>query len=315
MKKIVTIGGGTGHFTLLIGLKYIEELAITAITSMMDSGKSSGLLRVEWGVLPPSDLFRCLLALSPLSDDPRIRKLLLHRFERGDLQGHSIGNIITAGSSKLSNIIDTVLDISEWLELAPNHRVLPVTTDDVHLVARSKAGIWYRSEDAIGTRGESSPFEEILLVPEAKAHPAVLEAIRDADLIALDPGDLVTSIIANLLVQGVPEAIQKSKAKLLYVMNIMTRFAETSGFKASDHVQMIEKYLGRKVDFVVCNSLDPEPDVLAKYAEEQAYPVELDIRGEYDGRLVIASPLLAKGEIARHDSKRLASKIAFLLGK
>jgi uncharacterized cofD-like protein len=310
-KKIVTIGGGTGQFTLLSGLRDFEGLEITAVASMADSGGSSGKLRDEWGVLPPSDIYRCMLALSPYASNPDIRKLLLHRFDGEDLKrldGHTIGNMILTVLTQWSgDFMTAVHAVSRWLEV--KGRVLPVTMVDAHLMATSEAAR-YRSEAAIGRREETTPFKDIVLVPDAEAYPPVLEAIREADLAVIGPGDVVTSLVVHSLVEGVAKEIQTTKARLVYVVNVMTRFAETDGFKASDHVRMIEKYFGRKVDFIICNNAKSDQKVLSEYAGEKAFPVELDIERDWEGRKVIAANLLGSGSMARHDPKRLATLVA-----
>jgi len=314
MKKIVTIGGGTGQYTLLSGLKHIKDIKITAIASMVDSGGSSGRLRAEFGVLPPSDIYRCVLALSPYSDKEDIRELLLFRFpaELKKLGGHTVGNMLLTGSSEFGgDFLEAVKALSLWLKI--QGQVLPVTLEKVHLVAISKKGVIYPTEEAIGARDESSPLEKVFLVPQAKAYDLAREEILRADLIVIGPGDLFTSLIVNFLVEGIAKAVQNSKAKLVYLLNNMTRFAETDGFKASDHVKTLERYVGRKMDFVLCNTSLPAKIVLKKYEEEKAFPVQIDIENEWEGRKVIKANLLASGsKMARHDPAKLAPLVASL---
>lgn len=312
-KRIVTIGGGTGQFTLLKGLKKINGINITAIASMVDSGGSTGRLRMEgFIVLPPSDIFRCILALSPYSENKETLSLLLHRIGvEGKLNGHTVPNMLMSSFAGYSDFSEAVMVVSDWLRIAPNE-AFPVTLSNANLAGITESGRIISGEATIGTCEHPEPFKNLFLVPEAEAFPSVLERISQADLIVMGPGDLITSLIPNLLVKGIPEAIASSRARKVCVMNIMTRYAETHGFKASDHVLYLENYMQTKFDFIVCNSALPAGDILLKYEEEKAYPVELDIDGDWEGRQVIKATILGGGEMARHDPERLALAIGGL---
>lgn len=312
-KKIVTIGGGTGQFTLLKGLKKIRDIIITAVASMVDSGGSTGRLRKEGViVLPPSDIFRCILALSPYSENKETLSLLLHRIGvEGKLKGHTVPNMLMSSFAGYSDFSEAVMVVSDWLRIAPNE-AFPVTLSNANLAGITESGRIISGEATVGTRDDPEPFKSLFLVPEAEAFPSVLERISQADLIVMGPGDLITSLIPNLLVKGIPEAIALSRAKKIYVLNIMTRYAETHGFKASDHVLYLEDYMHAKFNFIICNSVLPAREILSEYEKERAYPVELDIDGSWDGRQVIKAMILGGGEMARHDPERLAMIIGSL---
>ena len=245
--RIVVVGGGTGTFTVLSGLKKYP-CDLTAIVSMADSGGSTGRLRDEFGILPPGDVRRALIALSSEPEQLTLRRLFDYRFEKGNgLSGHSFGNLFLAA---LTDIMGSeVLAIEEAGKLlGVSGIVLPATLVNTDLVARLEDGTVIRGETNIDLRviRPEVGILDVFLDPGAAAYPAALQAIYDADMIVLGPGDLYTSVIANFLVGGISEAIGNSKAKVVYVCNIMNKFAETNGFTVSDYVSKIEKYLGRE---------------------------------------------------------------------
>lgn len=274
MKSIVTIGGGTGQFTLLSGLKKYP-VKLSAIVSMADDGGSTGKLRDELGVLPPGDVRQCLVALS--ESDLVMRDLFNYRFEKGGLVGHSFGNIFLSTLEKITGSFDEAVSLVGKV-LAINGEVIPVTTSDVRLV--------YGSGDAAAV-GEYAVQDVVIedpdrlrLEPDAKANPKALEAIVKADCIVIGPGNLYCSIIPNLLVRGVPEAIASSRAKVVYNCNLMTKKEHTDGFSVSDFVREIERYVGRgRIDFVTFNNVMPEPELQERYADE-GQPVRVDVDQE-----------------------------------
>lgn len=319
MKKkfIVSFGGGTGQPVLLRGLRKICDrrcdIEIIAVASTIDSGGSTRRLRDERGMLPPSDIWRCILALSDYDDEERIRKLLLHRIKGicPELNGHTIGNHLLTSLTKHSNYIQAVKAVSRWLKIKGT--VLPITLSDVHLIGITKSGKVYSDEASIGTRNDCEPFAKIFLSPAAKPFPKVLEVIKKADAIIFGPGDLLTSQLPHLLVDEIAMTIANSLAIKICVINITTRYAETHKFTASDHVLFLEKYLGCKVDHVICNSGSISRRVVDEYKKEKSYPVKVDITQEWGGRKVISANLLKEGGFARHDSNKLATLIATIL--
>ncbi len=311
MGGIVVIGGGTGSFTVLKGLKrYTNNL--TAIVSMFDSGGSTGVLRDELGHLPPGDVRRCILALAPEDAHTDVlRDLMSFRFENGKgLNGHSLGNLLLTALKEITK--DEVLAIEKLSKLLGlKGRVLPVTIDNSQLCAVMEDGTIVKGETNIDIPKHDPNLRIKKLFVEPTAHALIdsIDAIKNADKIIIGPGDLYTSIIPNLLVKGISEAIRESKAKKIYVCNVMTKYGETNNYKASDFLKEIENYLGEKtVDVMICNTELGEEALLKKYTEEKAYPVEIDVENLSHVQLM-ADDFLNKAEIIRHDSMKLAKTI------
>lgn len=309
-KKIVTIGGGSGQFVLLSGLRDSDLMDITAVVSMVDSGGSTGRLRDELGVLPPGDIMKCILALSPHQDIAR--DLLLYRFQSTNnrLHGHSVGNMLLTMLSQYSgNFPDGVNALSEILQV--RGRVFPVTTDKATLVAELTDGSRLYGESAIDVpRGDKrKKIKRAYLVPHhsdsIKVHPPVIKAIREANYIIFGPGDVFTSIVPNLLVPGVKEAINDSKAKLIYIVNIMTKFGETDNYDVKDFVSKIEEYIDRKIHVIVSNNRRPAQRLITEYNKEKAAFVEPPV-GMKKYKVVKSDLLEQKGKIVRHNPKKLA---------
>src|SRR3989338_8459514 len=220
-KKIVVIGGGTGTFTVLSGLKHYHA-ELTAIGTMADNGGSTGRLRDEFGVLPPGDLRQCLVALSEA--DTVMRKLFNHRYEHGDLAGHNFGNIFISTLEQVTGSLDKALHVAGKI-LQIHGQVIPVTLDKVRLVAELKNGKVLKGESALSDYQLVSRFgiKKIYLAPKAKANPEALRAIMEADLVIVGPGNLYASLIPNFLVHGVGNALVKSGAKKVYIANLMNK--------------------------------------------------------------------------------------------
>ncbi|MGD2125555.1 MAG: uridine diphosphate-N-acetylglucosamine-binding protein YvcK [Desulfobacteraceae bacterium] len=314
-QKVVTIGGGSGQFALLSGLRDLDGIEITAVVSMVDSGGSTGRLRDELGILPPGDVLKCILALSPHRDIART--IFLKRFRSSKrLDGHNAGNMLLTMLSRYTGSFPTgVQALAEILDVRGN--ILPVTIDRATLVAELTDGSRIYGETAIdiprGTQREK--IRHVFLVPHhsdsISVYPPVIEAIDSSSYIIVGPGDLFTSIIPNLIVPGVKEAIQKTRAKVLYVLNIMTKFGETHNFTGRDFVRTLEECLSRQVDLIIYNTGRPEQSILKQYREQKAEFVGIDGSDEWWGdRKVYASDVLdVSGGIVRHDPKKLASLI------
>jgi uncharacterized cofD-like protein len=311
-QKLVTIGGGSGQFALLSGLRDLESIDITAIVSMVDSGGSTGRLRDELGILPPGDVLKCVLALSPQRDI--IRTLLLKRFA-GDsrLKGHNAGNMLLTMLAEYTGSFPTgVESLAEILDARGT--ILPVTVDRATLVAELTDGHRIYGQRAIDIPRETQreKIRDIYLVPHygdvISVYPPVISAIKGADHIIIGPGDLYTSIIPNLLVQDVKEAFKKTSAKVYYVINIMTKFGETHNFTGHDFVRKVEEHIGRRVDGIIYNNKKPEKTILDHYRKQKAEFVEIDENGTvWERRKIYMSDLLSiAGSIVRHDSKKLA---------
>ncbi len=318
-KKIVTIGGGSGQFALLSGLRDLENIAITAIVSMVDSGGSTGRLRDELGILPPGDVLKCILALSPYQQ--ACRSILQKRFKKDRrLSGHSAGNmLLTMLSRYTGNFPAGVAALAEILEVDGN--ILPVTVDRATLVAELTDGSRIYGEEAIdlprGTQREQ--IKDVFLVPHHHAaisvYPPVLDAISQADYIFIGPGDLFTSIIPNLIVPGVQEALQKTPAKIYFIINIMTKFGETHNYSGKDFVITLEKRLNRKLDGLIANKTTPSQQVLAIYREQKSDFVHLDAADPFwEQRDVYLSDILdGNALIVRHDPAKLTQTISQII--
>lgn len=316
-KKIVVIGGGTGTYQVLLGLKKYP-VDLTAIVTMADSGGSSGRLRRDLGILPPGDARRALLALSNLHIKKNtLKQLFDFRFNNGELAGHSIGNLLLAALIQITGRTDMAIsEASKILEVSGE--VLPVTMDQADLVARLVDGTIIRGETNIDIREikPDIPIAEVYLSPKAKIFLGAKKSIEGADLIVLGPGDLYTSVIPNLLVSGVNEAVLRSKGKVIFVCNLMTKYGETNNFSATEFVSEIKKYLGKagkKLKYVIVSSPIKLPTSVALwYKKYKSIPVEVD--GLKDGEIgVIKGSFLQSGKLIRHDPQKIARTLVKLL--
>lgn len=333
MKKIVIIGGGTGTFTLLSGLrKFPSDNSV--IVSTADDGGSTGRLREELDVVPPGDIRQCLVGLS--YTDENLRKLFSYRFATGDLKGHTAGNIIISALEKVTGHVEQAIIAAAKL-LNVRGQVVPVTLFPTTLSAVYENGKKVVGEHNIdepphptlssfqrrGAGGEESEIKNMSLKPSGPANPRALRLINEADVIIFGPGDLYTSTIPNLLVKGMIEAIKKSKAKKVLITNLMTKHGQTDGFKAFDFVTHLEKYLGRgQITTLVTNTKKPAAKWLSRHKKEYSEFVQPDIATLKRMKLnVIAEPLLSsntfeknssdilKRSYLRHDSNKLAKLI------
>jgi len=305
--RFVCIGGGTGLSTLLAGLKGFTR-NITAVVAVTDEGGSSGRLRQEWGVLPPGDVRNCLVSLA--ENDNSLNRILNFRFDRGELKGHSLGNLI------LLAVCELVGDFSKAVEelnrlLAIRGRVLPVTTETVVLHGETEDGSLVRGELDISENG--SRMKRMWLEPgSAKPLPDVIEAIPEADLIVMGPGSLLTSVLPNLLLEEVTRTIRQASVPKAYVANLMTQAKETEGMNITAHLDWLASVLGQMPDYVVVNQTPIPSDFLEKYRETGAEP--LYISREEEGylerngcKIVYADLINIKdGKYLRHHSQKLA---------
>ncbi|MGB3945662.1 MAG: gluconeogenesis factor YvcK family protein [Candidatus Saccharimonadales bacterium] len=318
--KVVVIGGGTGSFTLLSELKNHTK-NITAIVNMADDGGSTGVLRDELGVLPPGDVRQCLVALS---ESEKLRDLFNYRFDAGTFGGHSFGNILlTALEKTTGNFSDAVETASEILRI--EGKVVPATLDNVRLQMRwEDVKLTLHGERVIDADYfVNDPRKATLsLTPTATVNPAVIKAIATADLIAISPGDLYTSLGPLLVIDGVGEALANTKAKVVYVSNLVTKHGQTDGFTVADHAAEIERFAGRQVlDYVLYNTAHPSDDLAEKYEAEKAFIVEAGdvnaahfkvIAGNYLGTLAEAEKsdkLPVTRSLIRHDAVAVAKEL------
>ncbi len=315
-EKIVVIGGGTGVFTVLSGLK-LHFKNLSAIVTMADDGGSTGILREDFGVLPPGDIRRALVALSR-TDNTILAALFNYRFREGKgLEGHNFGNLLITALQRITGDFESAIrEASRILSVQGN--VIPVTLTSTRLFAELVDGRIVKGEHNIDIPQHDGrlKIEKIWLVPRARINPAARRVILDADLVVLGPGDLYTSIIPNLLVRGMPEALKKTKAKVLYMVNLMTKFGETHHFRASDFLRAIEEDLGTGVlDYVVVSHTHPRASRLNPYLKEKAVWVKLDAKN-FRGtpKLVVADLVRPRGFI-RHDPQKIANLILKILSR
>jgi uncharacterized cofD-like protein len=314
--KIVAVGGGTGLSTLLSGLKH-RTSNITAIVTVADDGGSSGRLREEFDVLPPGDIRNCLVALSDSED--LLGALFQFRFKEGkELEGHNFGNLfITALSQVTGDFNKAIRESSKVLAITGN--VFPATLDKVKLAARRENGKETVGESKIREEG-GSPIEMMSLIPkECEATSETIEAIKQADMIVLGPGSLYTSVMPNLLIEGLKEEILRSRAIKVYVCNVMTEAGETDGYSISDHVRAIVKHTAPGiVDFCVVNVTQIPADLYEKYKLKGQYPVTIDEKDEkwfkQEKVTLVKAHMASTKEFVRHDSGRLANVIMNIFG-
>lgn len=324
-KKIVTIGGGTGSFTLLSGLKNFD-FDISAIVSMSDDGGSTGRLRDELGVLPPGDVRQCLVALSK---EPLIwRDLFNYRFDSGDLKGHAVGNIFLSGLEKMKGNFAEGLVVAEKA-LDVRGRVFPVTNDNVKLSLRLKSGRQIVGEAEINESDEVEAIgvEDIFLEPEAKVNPDARNAILNADVVVIGPGNHFCSILPNLLVSGITEAISQTKASVVYVANLVNKKGHTESFLLDEYIDSINYYIGEgRVDFVVFNGQKPSKKLSLRYQERGEVVIDFDEKSRKERKCkILISNLLGKPKkqsdldelsetrsLIRHDSNKLAKIVKYI---
>lgn len=309
--KIVAIGGGTGLSTMLRGLKKVTK-NLTAVVTVADDGGGSGMLRREIGMLPPGDIRHCMEALA--NTEPIMERLLTYRFTDGSLAGQSFGNLILAALNGITGSFEeAVAQMSQVLAITG--RVLPVTSVDVALEAVFENGARVVGESRIcdAKKAQDCRIAQVNLIPpHPAALPEALQAIAQADLIVLGPGSLYTSVIPNLLVEGVAETIARSGALKIYVCNIMTQDGETEGYTAADHLAALLHHGGPgMVDLCLANNSPVEQDLVEKYRREDAAPLVVDReRIEAMGMQVEERPVAAQGEFyARHDPDALAQAL------
>jgi len=315
------MGGGTGSYTVLRGLKK-HPLDLKAIVAMTDDGGSSGVLRDELGVLPPGDLRQCLVALS---ESPEIlREIFNYRFSRGRIRGHNLGNLLISALEKMKGNLKNALPHLNHI-LALKGEVVPVSFSKVKLVAELENGQTLLGESRINRSKalKKHHVKKLFTQPIARVNPRAIEIIKEADAIIIGPGNIYCSLLPLFLIKGISSALKQTKAKIVYNVNLMTKLGHTDGFEIFDFVRKIEEYLlGRKVDFVLFNNKKPTKTVLKKYTHQGEivkFPKENKyVKGKrvFVGRNLISKDIyqqkpedLLKRSLIRHDSDKLAKLI------
>lgn len=311
--KVVAVGGGTGLSTMLRGIKLYTK-NIDVIVTVADDGGGSGMIREDLNILPPGDIRNCLTALAEA--EPMMKKLFRYRFKCGRLQGQSFGNLFLAAMCDLSGDFETAIEMMSSV-LAVTGNVLPVTKDDVNLEAVLKNGSVIMGESHIPLAGieQKSGIDHIRLVPDnVCAFDKCIRAINEADVVILGPGSLYTSVIPNLLVDGISFALSASSAKKIYVCNVMSQPGETDGYSAFDHINAIVNHVGENyIDYCIVNTQPMPEDIVERYHKENAFEVEVDGDKFED----IPTKLIAKDLLyydkdnmkLRHDYIKLAQTI------
>lgn len=327
-KKIVTIGGGTGSFTLLNGLKKYP-VDISAVVSMTDDGGSTGMLRDELGVLPPGDVRQCLVALSESSDE--LRTLMNYRFEKGALKGHNFGNLLISALEKAEGNFSKGIETASKI-LNVKGEVIPVTNQDINLFIQLKNNKILKGENEINHSFEIEKrgIKKIYLAPAAKANKKAIQKILEADMIVVGPGNYYCSVAPNLLVKGIPEAIIKSKAKVVFNCNLVNKKGQTENFSLEDYVISINKFIGKdRLDFVTFNSKKPGEKLVKKYASQRELLVKIkektagkkckiiktDLLSAEKPKYSKADVLAKERSFIRHDSDKLAKVLMNILKK
>ena len=306
-KNIVVIGGGTGTYTALMGLKKYP-VDLTAIVSMADDGGSTKVLREEFGVLPPGSVRPALVALS--NAPQAISQLFEFRFEEGEgLKGHSFGNIfLTALAKHLGSFEKAIEEAGRILNI--RGRVIPSTLDSCRLMAKLENGEVVQGETNIDIPKHDGTLriQKVWLEPTCKVNPKALKALQEADVIVIGPGDLYTSLIPNFLVEGFAQAMRESKAKKVFVCNLMTKFGETNDFEAKDYIEALERYIGEgQLTHIIVNDKKPSPERIQKYEKAHAHVVEYDKKALKEKKLkVIEEDMLRPVGLIRHNSDTLA---------
>jgi len=324
--RVVAIGGGTGLSTLLRGLKRYATVPgepfppsadrgvadLSAVVTVTDDGGSSGRLRKELNMLPPGDIRNCIVALS--EDEALLSKLFHHRFEKGPgLEGHSFGNLFLAALTEMTRDFATAVRLSSEV-LATRGHIYPATTSNVELEALMEDGSRVQGETKI-TASKGRIKELFLVPPDAEPLPQTLDAIACADLITIGPGSLFTSLIPNLLVRGIAQAIAASPAVKVYICNLMTQANESIGRTAADHVGALSAHAGSRIfDYALINRKPASREMKAKYALEGATQVVADCQAIRElGVEPVLGDYLGVGEVARHDTDQIARDLLKLL--
>jgi uncharacterized cofD-like protein len=284
MKNIVTIGGGTGSYTILSGLKELPDVSLTALVSMADDGGSTGVLRDELGVLPPGDIRQCLVALSEHTDV--VRNLMSYRFSEGSLSGHSFGNIFLAALEKVTGDFATGVEVASEI-LKVKGKVVPITKSQAELSICLKDDVCIKGENVINHADlQTVGISSITYTERVTLNPHAYDAIQAADIVILGPGNYYCSVIPNLIVEGFKEAIQKTQAKVIFPVNLTNKQGHTLNWKVSDYVNDIEKYLGRKVDSILVNNESPTEEQIKHYEMEEGDGVLTENDMKDDSRIV-----------------------------
>lgn len=326
MQSITVVGGGTGTSVILSALKKISHINLNAIVVVSDNGGSTRRLRDEFGFLPVGDLRQCLAALADGSNQELVRQILLYRFQKGTgLTGHNLGNLILTALENLHTSPGKAIEVATQI-FRIRGTVLPVTEHVTQLQIEYSSGVVLEGEEHLDDpKHGGQTIKTISLSPKAPLYPKAKQALLNAKTVILGPGDLYGSLIPNTLATGFKSALKESSAQFVYIVNLMTRFTQTHGMTARDHVEAVIRYAGRVPDVIVLNTGTVPLELLKKYAEQHEYPVTDDlrawekqhpktkiIRGDFISS-VTATPIpgdALERSLLRHDGEALAKVLA-----
>lgn len=310
--NITTIGGGTGTFNVLSGLGKNPRLNLAAIVTVADSGGSTGELRDEFGILPPGDVRRAIVALA--EDTEVVRRLFEYRFKEGRrIAGHTVGNLLlTALTDIMGDFERGIEELSDMFDV--HGKVIPVTLDNVSLGVTLENGerILGETDIDVPKHDANIPIRDAFLLGGGRLNPRAREAIENSDYVIVGPGDLYTSIIPNLLCEGMVEVLRATTAKIIYACNIMTKHGETDGFAVEDFVRVLEHYLGEgTIDYLLVNNGELRSNLVKKYEEEGKIPVRLRNRQVLvdKGIRIVERDFTSETDYIRHDPRKLARTI------
>ncbi len=323
--KIACIGGGTGTTAVLKGLKEYSDIELSIIVTMMDDGGSNAIVRDEFGILPLSDVRKSILALASTNKNEILRQLFTYRFAKGNgISGHTLGNLIMIALTDITGSEKEAIQQSANIFSAKG-KILPVTFTHTRLVANYDDGEVLLGEHNIDDSTNLTRIKKLSLNTNAKANPDVLKAIKEADYIIVGPGDIYTSILPNILVDGVSKAISKSKGKLIYISNLMSKKGETRGMTHFDLLKEIEKYCNRKMDYVLINNSKIPRSLLKKYLDDGEHPFIDDIDNtKKEDRKILRADLISTEKIKkekgdtlkrsyiRHDPEKLGKELYYI---
>ena len=320
-KQVVVIGGGTGSFSILSGLKsYFQH--ITATVNMVDDGGSTGVLRDELGVLPPGDIRQCLVALSDAPED--VRRLFNYRFGEGSLAGHSFGNLFLSAMERMNNDFIGAVDMAANV-LQISGKVLPLTTDNCQLCLDNEGSITCGESNIGGVYIAKGSRPKLWIEPPARITKEAEQALLAADAIVIAPGNLYQSLIPSLLVDGATEAIDSSSAQVIYIGNLVNKPSHSKDFSVMDYVNELERFMGKRgIDTVIYNTDQPSRELMKRYALEDEHPVIVDEPNlEQSGKKIISGSFLQVEGIQtqtndtridrsyiRHDGQTVAKALA-----
>ncbi len=318
--KITVIGGGTGTSTVLEGLKKYNDLELNVIVGMMDDGGSNAVVRDEFGLLPLSDLRKSIIALSEENESNILRDLFTYRFSQGDgLKGHTLGNLLMIAMTDITGSEVEAIEMFKYL-FSVKGNIVPVTLDKVRLIAEYSNGMRIKGEHLIDEPDIKSDIIKLYLDKKAKAYKGAIDCIHDCEYIIIGPGDLYTTTLANIVVDGISKALQKTKAKLIFIPNLMSKIGQTRGLTMNSMIKLVEGYIGREFDYILINSGKIPKEAYIRYVADGEHLFEDDLK-DVRRRSIIKADLIANSvvkkdlgdvlvrSLVRHDSDKLAKEL------